>query len=297
MHTPRSTFKLALLPALLLALTLPAAAQTDKSAAPMAAPGAMTTTKPMNADKPVVAGKPVADQKTMPATTAMTKYHAVRASKLMGKNVHSADDKNLGEIEDLIVDMDTGNVRYAVLEFDPGIFKGEKLFAVPLQDLQMVNEKDNLLYKNMSREKLEKVAVEKSDWKKALSNRQFLEGADRTYGMKPPAGNVRTIAASDLIGKNIESREGKGIGEIKELVLDMSAGKVAYAVLAFDPSIFSGEKLFAFSLASFAKGKDKDDLVLNVDKAKIQAMKDFKEDRWAKLNDPDRESYVNSVPK
>jgi hypothetical protein len=33
--------------------------------------------------------------------------------------------------------MDTGQVRYAMLEFDPGIFEGERLFAVPTTKLQL----------------------------------------------------------------------------------------------------------------------------------------------------------------
>ncbi|MBU1361284.1 MAG: PRC-barrel domain-containing protein [Gammaproteobacteria bacterium] len=246
---------------------------------------------------PVTAAQPVPDRKSMPAASATTKYHATRASKLIGTKVHSADDKSLGKIKDLIVDMGSGDIRYAVLQFDPGIFKGDKVFAMPLRDLQTTPGKDGLLYANMSRERLEKAAVERTDWTRALSNRQFLEGVDRAYGLEPPAEGARSLPASKLIGKHIKSREGKGIGKIKELVVDTSASKVAYAVLGFDPSFFSGTKLFAFSLASFTRAEDKDDLVLNVDKSKIQAMKDFKEERWAHLNDPDRAAYINTAPR
>jgi PRC-barrel domain len=44
--------------------------------------------------------------------------------------VRNPAGKALGEINDLIVDMNTGEVRYAILEFDPGVFTPEKLFAV-----------------------------------------------------------------------------------------------------------------------------------------------------------------------
>ena len=67
-----------------------------------------------------------------------TGYRPVRASSLIGKNVRSAEDKSLGEVRDLIVNMDTGDVRYAILEFDPGIFKSERLFAGPAEGPQHV---------------------------------------------------------------------------------------------------------------------------------------------------------------
>lgn len=302
MQFSRSPFKLALLPALVLAVSMPVAAQTDKTAPPHAdkahADKPMMdkpmADKPM-ADKSMPAGKPVAMDKAVPATDAVSKGHAMRASKIIGAKVRGgAEDKKLGEIEDLVVEMGSGNVRYAVLEFDPGVFSSDKLFAVPMKELRPANDDETLIYKNMSKERLERVSVNKADWKKALNNSQYMAGVDKTYGLKPAAGAGRTYAASDLIGKDVKSREGKGIGEIKELVVDTSSGKVAYAVLAFDPSIFDAEKLFAFSLASFKAGKDKDDLVLNVDKTMIKSMKEFKEDRWAKLNDPDRK-YVNTV--
>src|SRR5690349_407031 len=58
----------------------------------------------------------------------LKKYNAMRASKLLGKGVRNAEGKDIGKIEDLVVDMDSGKVRYAMLAFDPGLFSPEKLF-------------------------------------------------------------------------------------------------------------------------------------------------------------------------
>lgn len=67
--------------------------------------------------------------------------NAVRARKLIGMKVNGAQGKSIGEIMDLIVNVDTGDVRYALLALDPGFFKAEKLFAVPLNELSMDGKK------------------------------------------------------------------------------------------------------------------------------------------------------------
>ncbi len=290
----------------------PAPSVAERKAAAAAAsdqPADKSTVKPTDtsaekaANKPDVTAPAVSDQKSMPQAQGIAADRIMRASKLIGKNVHGTNDKKVGEIKDLIVDLSTGNVRYAVLAFDPGMFKSDKLFSVPLNQLAPVVDKDYLSYKTMSKEQLKTAAMDKTDWKQALTNRQYLEGVDKTYGLAAPPAAARAVAASDLIGTKVKSRAGKSIGEIQEVVVDMTSGKVPYAVLAFDPGIFSGEKLFAFSLASFVLGqdkdkdKDKDDLILNVDQAKIAEMKNFGKDDWAKLTTPEGNGYVNSVSK
>lgn len=58
--------------------------------------------------------------------------------------VQNPQGQDLGKISDMVVNMNTGDVRYAVLEFDPGIFKGEKLFAVPTKQLRMAPDRDTI---------------------------------------------------------------------------------------------------------------------------------------------------------
>ena len=298
-------FALGLVPVALVSMSAAALAQTAAAPAavpakPMAADHAMPAGKAMSADKPMAAGTAGADK--MPTAATMSDAQVVKASDIIGMDVHGANDKKIGDVKDLIVDMDNGDVRYAVVEFDADAMKsdakgGDKLYSVPVKDLGRMTDKKYLTYDmGMNSAALQHVSMNKADWKKALLNRQYLEGTDKAYGMKGMEGKgTRTYAASDLIGMDVKSREGKNIGDIKELVLNMKDGKIPFAVLAFDPGFFTSEKVFAFTLASFTAGKDRKDLVLNVDKSKIQAMKDFKPDQWKNMNAPDRSGYVNSV--
>ena len=230
-----------------------------------------------------------------PATTApaASAYRAARASKLIGMDVQGTAGKNVGKIKDLIVNLKTTDVRYALLEFDPGFFQSEMLFAVPVSALKFVADDKPLLYKEGSREKLEKAAVSKADWQTARDNSRYVSALDQNYGYQPPTGEAKSMRASELIGKDVDNRAGNGIGEIQDLVLDMGSGKVHYAVLAFDPSWFSRDKMFAFPLTAFTLARDKDDLMLDVDRTTLQSMKSFDAAHWGHLNDLNRDEFIN----
>ncbi len=240
---------------------------------------------------------PVASASVAPATVSPAS-HAIRASKVIGMEVLGGAGKTVGKIKDLIINVNTADVRYAVLEFDPGFLKSDQVFAVPLSALTYVADEKPLRYKEVTRAQLEKAAVNKADWQKALDNSRYVSAMDQNYGYKPPTGEARSIRASKLIGKSVGDRAGKGIGEIQDLVLDMAANKVDYAVLAFDPSWLSREKLFAFPLTAFttARDKEKDELMLDVDRTTVQAMKNFDASRWGSLNDLNREEFINRPP-
>jgi len=212
-------------------------------------------------------------------------YRAMRASKMIGMQVRNPEGKKLGKISDLVVNMNTGDVRYAMLEFDAGIFKDEQLFAVPTTQLRMAADRDDLVY-NMTRDKLERAGIDRNAW----GNRKPLDTAyqgklDKVWGVAQPSQGALAHRASDLIGKDVNSRSGEDIGDIKDLVINMATQKVHYAVLAFDPSWTSPEQLYAFPLRSFALTDDRDKVVLDIDKARLQKLKVFTEGDLAKLND------------
>jgi sporulation protein YlmC with PRC-barrel domain len=233
----------------------------------------------------------------MGAKAQPTAMHSLRATELIGMKVNGALGKNVGQIKDLVVNVETGDVRYALLEFDPGFFKSEKLFGVPLKQLTTVANGKTLHYADTSRQKMmEASGVDKKGWETALENRRYVEGLDKSYGFKPPQGTSRSFRASELIGKDVDSRAGQDIGEIKELVIDLANAQVSYAVLAFDPSWTAKEKLYAFRLTDLKLQKDNEHLMLDIDRAMLASMKEFDANRWASLNDLKHDAIVNAPP-
>ncbi len=65
-------------------------------------------------------------------TAPSTGGKLVRAHDLLNKNVRNPQNENLGKIEDLVLDLHSGRVRYAVLEAGGFLGVGDKYFAVPL---------------------------------------------------------------------------------------------------------------------------------------------------------------------
>ena len=59
------------------------------------------------------------------------------ASTLIGDKVRNAQDEHLGNVEDLMIDLETGRVAYCVLSFGGFLGMGEKLFAVPWRALNL----------------------------------------------------------------------------------------------------------------------------------------------------------------
>lgn len=67
------------------------------------------------------------------------------ATTLIGDPVVNAAEENLGELEDLMIDVDNGRIRYAVLSFGGFLGVGNKLFAVPFETLQIDGENERII--------------------------------------------------------------------------------------------------------------------------------------------------------
>ena len=56
---------------------------------------------------------------------------------LMSEDVCNRQDEDLGDIKEIMLDMQTGQIAYAVVSFGGILGMGNKLFAVPWQALQL----------------------------------------------------------------------------------------------------------------------------------------------------------------
>ena len=63
------------------------------------------------------------------------------ADTLVGNDVFNQKDEDLGEIKEIMLDMRSGKVGYAVLSFGGFLGMGEKLFAVPWNALVLDTKK------------------------------------------------------------------------------------------------------------------------------------------------------------
>jgi hypothetical protein len=93
------------------------------------------------------------------------------------------------------------------------------------------------------------------------------------------------VKASSIIGTDVVNPKGDNLGDIKEVVIDPSSGRVAYAVVAFGGFLGMGEKLFAIPFSSFKYDAARNDYVLDIDKARLEAAPGFDSDHWPSMSD------------
>jgi sporulation protein YlmC with PRC-barrel domain len=90
--------------------------------------------------------------------------------------------------------------------------------------------------------------------------------------------------ATGLIGMDVRNQSDEKLGSIKDLVVDLQSGKVAYAVL--DGGGVLKDKLFAVPLNAFMASADQKHLILNADKTKMEAARGFDKDSWPSATNP-----------
>lgn len=107
---------------------------------------------------------------------------AFRSGTVIGIPVKTPDHKKVGNIEEIVVDIESGQVAYAVLSFGGFFGYGDKFFAVPWEEFSFVHdEKQHYFVVDTSREKLDKLpGFSKADWPD-VANSNWDEHVDAHY--------------------------------------------------------------------------------------------------------------------
>src|SRR4051812_19850273 len=70
-------------------------------------------------------------------------------------------------------------------------------------------------------------------------------GMYRRYGKGDEGSGPRLMGADTLIGDDVYNHKDEDLGDIKEIMLDVNTGRIAYAVLSFGGFLGMADKLFA----------------------------------------------------
>ena len=89
-----------------------------------------------------------------------------RSGNLIGIPVKTPDLKRIGEIEEVVISIESGKVAYAVLCFGGHFGFGEKFFAVPWKEFRLIHDEDESYFVvDTTREKLKLLqGFDKEDW-------------------------------------------------------------------------------------------------------------------------------------
>ena len=117
-----------------------------------------------------------------------------------------------------------------------------------------------------------------------------------TYGIYKEDGHKgpgpELMGANTLIGDKVHNLKNEHLGDIKEIMLDMRTGKVAYAVLSLGGVFTMGEKLFAVPWSALKLDTVNKRFVLDVEKERFENAPGFNSDNWPNMSD---QQWINSI--
>jgi sporulation protein YlmC with PRC-barrel domain len=110
----------------------------------------------------------------------------------------------------------------------------------------------------------------------------LVTGAAWAQGPTPPAPGASPAVADAVLLRSkalfeyrVKSPQGEDLGKIEEVMIDMEAGRVAYAVLSFGGFLGLGNKWVPVPWDAVALRPDEKALLLHIDKDKLQKAPNF----------------------
>ena len=105
------------------------------------------------------------------------------------------------------------------------------------------------------------------------------------YARKNDGPGPSLMGADTLLGNDVYNKDDEDLGDIKEFMIDMASGKIAYAVLSFGGLLGMGDKLFAVPWAALVLDTENKRFTLNVPKDVLKDAPGFDKDRWPSMSD------------
>lgn len=118
---------------------------------------------------------------------------------------------------------------------------------------------------------------------------------DKTNGPGP-----EVMAASTLESNDVVNPAGEKLGDIKEIMLDVPHGRIAYAVLSRGGVLGMGDKLFAIPWSALVLDTDRKCFVLDISEESLEKAEGFDKENWPRMADEtwarDIHQYYNQPP-
>ena len=110
--------------------------------------------------------------------------NVLSSSSICSDHVKNAAGEDLGKIENLMIDLHSGRIAYAVLSFGGFLKMGNKLFAIPWEALK-VDSLNKEFILDVDKSRLENATgFDKDNWPN-MADPSFGSTLYRHYGIKP----------------------------------------------------------------------------------------------------------------
>ncbi|MCK6431932.1 MAG: PRC-barrel domain-containing protein [Burkholderiaceae bacterium] len=105
------------------------------------------------------------------------------------------------------------------------------------------------------------------------------------YAHRSDGPGPELMGADTLLGNDVCNKDGEELGDIKEFMIDMASGKIAYAVLSFGGLLGLGDKLFAVPWAALKLDTVNKRFTLDVPKTVLKEAPGFDRQHWPSMSD------------
>jgi len=252
------------------AMLLAAAGPNFSSAQP--APGSATTAAPA-----------AAPSQTPPDESRLGVIH--QGSELLGKKVRDLDEKTLGKVEDMALDLPAGQV-LAVL-----VTTGSDAPVTPLpaRCVRAV-DKEKLVVKP-DRKTFAAAPHLPRGMRAGAVTENSLEDCARYFAqpIRTP-GKAETSAISSaavLLHMTLTDQSGAALGQVKDLMVDLPLGRIVYVIVQPSGMQVPKDTLFALPPQALKLDAAAGKLALKADAARFYAGPHFQNAFWTDLNGPE----------
>src|ERR1700730_15953061 len=95
----------------------------------------------------------------------------------------------------------------------------------------------------------------------------------------------RVLSPSHVAKYSVRNRGNEDVGSIKEIMLDVPSGRVAYAVLSVGGFLGIGDRLFAIPWEALTLDEDRQCFILDVDKNRFENAPGFDKSNWPDMTE------------
>lgn len=110
-------------------------------------------------------------------------------------------------------------------------------------------------------------------------------------GIQPGAA---LLSAATVTGNEVCNLQDEKLGKIQDIMLDLTEGKIRYAVLSSGGFLGMGDRLFAVPWKALKLDRENHRFLLNVDIERLKNAPGFDKDQWPNMADSTWSSTIES---
>jgi sporulation protein YlmC with PRC-barrel domain len=211
-----------------------------------------------------------------------------QSSDLRGRDVRNPQNEDLGEVEDFVISMKTGNIVYVAVSHGEILGFGGRHFALHPKAIGLSADRKVFVVNHARKAFQDAKGFDANNWPTT---------PDTRWGKDLPANGTATdrddtlIRVSRATGLPVRNKQGEDLGKVHDFAINLDAAKVPYVAVSYGTTLGAGGRMVAvpphaMMLRSQKNDADRREFVIDMAKQEFQGLVGFKNDTWPSTADP-----------